>query len=246
MRAILSTVLVFFSFCLSADTIFGVYAGAGTWQQEFSGDVASGVADIDIRDDLDLGDKANNVFYLALEHPIPLLPNIRLQHAEIAVTGDSTLTRSIDFNGSTFVVTDDISTSVTLDQSDAVFYYEVLDNVISLDLGLAVRQIEAEFAVTSSTEFARAEYEGVLPLLYAKVRGDLPFTGSWISVQVQALAYDGNRLVDATLSVGWESSIGFGVEGGYRAFQLELDDVDDISSASLNVSGPYAAINFHF
>ena len=35
---------------VQADTLFGIYAGAGTWQQEYSGDVTSGISSVDIED----------------------------------------------------------------------------------------------------------------------------------------------------------------------------------------------------
>jgi hypothetical protein len=46
--------------------------------------------------------------------------------------------------------------------------------------------------------------------------------------------------------IGYESSVGLGIEAGYRAVQIELDAFDDVDVAELDVSGPYAAINFHF
>ena len=87
-------------------------------------------------------DDSNTVFYVALEHGVPLLPNIRAQHFAMDVDGSNVLSRSIEFNGETFNLSEDINTAIDLQQSDAVLYYEVLDNYLSLDLGLAVSFIE--------------------------------------------------------------------------------------------------------
>ncbi|MCH8142042.1 MAG: TIGR04219 family outer membrane beta-barrel protein [Proteobacteria bacterium] len=228
------------------DTVFGIYAGAGSWQQSFSGDVTSGTTQVDVEDDLALEDENNNIFYLALEHGVPVLPNLRVQHAKVAVSGDSTLTRTIEFNGTIFNLTDAVVTDVEISQTDLVLYYEVLDNVVSLDIGMAVRKVEGFFEIATTLEVARAEFDGVLPLLYGRVRADLPLTGLWLGAEVQGLGYDGNRLIDANAQVGWESPLGLGVEGGWRMFQFELADFDDFSSVSLDISGPYFALNFHF
>jgi len=228
------------------DTLFGVYAGAGTWQQGFSGGVASGGEEIDIEDDLDIGNDTNNVFYVALEHGIPVIPNFRIAHADVSGNGRNLLTRTITFNGEVFTVAEDVASEVALTQTDAVLYYEILDNVVSLDVGLAGRWVDGEVEVSSSTEVAGAEFKGVLPMLYARTRIDLPFTGLWAGAEAMGLAYDDHQLLDANAQVGWESPLGLGAEIGWRTMHLELDSIDEIDSADIDISGPYAALNFHF
>lgn len=247
MRALLVTVFLMTSAAVAADTVFGVYAGVGTWKQEFTGEVASGANgfDIDVEDDLGLQDEQNSILYVALEHPIPGVPNVRLQKADIAVSGDATLARAINFNGTTFNISDDVSTDVELAQTDVLFYYEVLDNVVSLDVGVAARWIDGYIDVVSTLENVRAEFKGVLPLIYGKARVDLPFSGGWVSAELQGIGYDGNSLLETNIHAGWESPIGLGLEGGWRTFALDLDGYDEIDSASFKVKGPYVALNFH-
>lgn len=230
----------------AADTVFGVYAGVATWQQEASGNVASGITDLDVEDDLGMDDDSNNMFYIALEHPIPTLPNIRVQHAEIKLGGDNVLSRSIEFNGNSFALAEQVATDIDLSQSDAVLYYEVLDNYLTLDLGLAARYVDGYVEVSSTTTNASAEFSGVIPMLYAQARVDLPLTGFWLGAQAQGVAYDGNQLLDANAQVGWESPIGLGVELGYRAFKLELDQFDEVDSAEIDIDGVYFGLNYHF
>ena len=229
-----------------ADTVFGVYAGAGSWQQEYSGEVTSGFADIDVEDDLDLDDENNNMFYAAVEHGVPGLPNLRFQHVDISVSGESVLTRPIDFNGSVYNIADPVATDLDLTQTDLVLYYEVLDNVVSLDLGVAARWVDGYVEVVSTAESSRADFKGVLPLLYGKARVDLPLSGFWLGAEAQGLGYDGNMLFDATAQVGWESKWGIGAEAGWRMFHMELDEYDEITGADFDVSGPYMALNLHF
>jgi outer membrane protein len=229
-----------------ADTLFGIYAGAGTWQQEYSGDVTSGISSVDVEDDLAIDDDGNTVLYAAFEHGIPLLPNVRAQHFSLDTDGENVLSRTIEFNGQVFSIADTVSTTVDVRQSDAVFYYEVLDNVVSLDLGVAVSLLEGSIEVASTLERAEADFDEVVPMLYAKLRADLPFSGFWVGAQAQGMSYEGNSLAEFDAQLGWESSVGLGMELGYRAVQIKLDAFDDVDDAELEVSGPYAAINYHF
>ena len=230
----------------SADTIFGIYAGAATWQQQASGDVTAGVSELDVEDDLGVDDDDNNVFYVAIEHPIPLLPNIRLQHTDISLVGDNLLSRNIEFNGTVFTLSEQVNTDLELTQADAVLYYELLDNYVSLDLGLAARWVDGFVRVNSTLASAEAEFSGVIPLLYAKARVDLPLSGLWVGAQVQGLAYDGDQLVDANAQIGWESDLGLGVELGYRSFSLELEEFDEVDTAKIDIDGVYFGLTFHF
>lgn len=242
----LITVLCATALPVAADTVFGVYAGVASWQQEVSGNVASGISNLDIEDDLGLDDDSNNMFYVALEHPVPAFPNIRVQHADISLGGDNVLSRTIEFNGNSFTVAEQVATDIDLSQSDAVLYYEVLDNYITLDLGLAARYVDGYVNVSSATSSASADFSGVIPMLYSQVRVDLPLTGLWVGVQAQGMAYDGNQLLDANAQLGWESSLGLGIEVGYRAFKLELDEFDEVDSAEIDVEGVYFGLNYHF
>ncbi len=243
---ILASALATLSGAAQADTLFGVYAGAGTWQQSFSGDVASGGERVDVEDDLDIGNDTNNVLYLAVEHGVPVLPNVRLNYSDVAGDGRNLLTRSVEFNGQVFSLAENVASEVNLTQTDLVAYYEVLDNTLSLDLGVAARWVDGDVEVASATDVAAAEFKGALPLLYARGRVDLPFTGLWAGAEAMGLAYGGHQLLDVTAQVGWESPLGIGAEIGWRTLRLELDSIDEIDSADVDISGPYVALNFHF
>lgn len=230
---------------VSADTLFGVYAGAGTWQQNYSGDIRSGVTDIDVEDDLGLDDESNSIFYVAVEHPVPVLPNVRVNYVDLSLGADNVLTRSIDFNGVIFPVDTAISTDLDVTQGDAVVYYEVLDNLVSLDLGLGARYMDGSVELVSEASFSEAEFTAVVPMLYGRTRADLPFSGFWMGAEVMGMGYSDNNLIDANAQIGWESPFGLGAEAGWRLLSLDIDDLDDFDESGINISGPYVAINFH-
>ena len=229
-----------------ADTFFGIYAGAGTWQQNYSGDLRSGISDIDVEDDLGLDDEMNNVLYLAVEHPVPVVPNVRVNYVDFSLDADSVLGRSIDFNGQIFPADTEVATDLDVMQGDAVFYYEVLDNVVSLDLGLGARYIDGTVELVTELAFSEAEFTAVIPMLYGRTRADLPFTGFWMGAEVMGMGYSDNNLIDANAQIGWESPFGLGAEAGWRLLSLDIDDLDDIDESGIDISGPYVALNYHF
>jgi outer membrane protein len=243
---VLTTTVAAFALDASADTVFGVYAGAGTWLQKASGDVMSGDASVDLDKDLGLDDEQNNVFFLALEHPVPLLPNVRLQYMDIGFSGSSTLNREIDFNGATFPITTAVKTDIQATQTAATLYYEMLDNVVSLDLGLDVRYLDGDASIVSTIEASRVQFKGAIALPYARARVDLPFSGFWLGGEISGIAYGGDSVFDANAQLGWQSAFGLGMEAGYRTFRLNAENFDDIDKLDVAIDGPYAGLNFHF
>ncbi|MEM6709702.1 MAG: TIGR04219 family outer membrane beta-barrel protein [Pseudomonadota bacterium] len=229
-----------------ADMLFGVYAGAGSWQQETSGELQSSGSLVDVQEDLGVEDERNRVGYVAVEHPLPVIPNVRLQYSGINANGNEVLSRSIEVNGTTFSFADTVTSVVDLVQGDAVLYYELTDTLVSFDVGLAARWVDGEIDLQSATQSARAEFSGVLPLLYTAARIDLPFSGFWLGGQALGVSYDGDSLIDLNAQIGWESALGLGAELGWRSFELTLENYDELDRADIEVSGPYLALNYHF
>jgi outer membrane protein len=230
----------------AADSSFGMYAGAGSWLQDYHGRVASGISEVDVEDDLALGDEQNNVFYLAVEHPVPVLPNVRLTYTRFDAEEGTRLPRTIDFNGVIFPVGTDIETLVDMTQGDAVFYYEALHSVLSFDLGFATRYVDGDMEIASPAGSTRAEFAAWLPLGYAKARVALPLTGLWLGMEGAGIGYDGESVFDANAQLGWESVHGVGVEIGYRWYRLDLAEHGDLDEAKIDVSGPFATLNARF
>jgi len=229
-----------------ADTLFGLYAGAGTWEQSVSGQVVSDLSTLDVEQDLALQDDRNRIYYLAIEHGVPVLPNLRLQHFGLQVGGQNQLSRAVEFNGQGFAADEQVDTQVDLSQSDAVFYYQLLDSAISLDLGFAVSRVQGQVAVSSLASSSVADIEEYVPMLYSRVRINLPLGGLWLGAEGQGASYENSHLLEYNAQLGWESGFGLGLEAGYRAIEMELEAFDAVEQARLDIKGPYAAINYHF
>jgi outer membrane protein len=225
--------------------VLGFRLGAYQWQQDYDGDVQSGGEKIDLQNDLGFDDDDGTVLYLALEHPLPLVPNLLLQRTEISSKNTASLQRSFTFDGVTYNPSETVTTDLDLSHTDATFYYEFLDNVVSLDAGLTVRVFDEGVKLRgSSSGSSKVDIDGVLPMLYLAGRFDLPLSGLYIGAEANGIAYSDTSLIDTRVNIGYETAIGLGLELGYRAFDLDYDDDDD--KANVTVDGAYGSLFYHF
>lgn len=235
----------------SADVTPGVdfYAGAYGWDAQPSGSFSSNVNgapqdSIDVEDDLDFSENQNDIFYIGIDHAVPILPNIRLRAADISDSSVSTLSRQITYEGNSYNINDQVESRYQLDYQEATLYYTPLDTGTRVDIGLTARTFDAEFEIqqTDGSQRGFVAAEGTLPLVHLGLRADLPLTGLYVQGEVDAVSYDGNSMSDLRAAVGWHGNFPLGLELGYQRFALELDDVDDLD-ADLDLSGPYLALS---
>jgi len=215
-------------------------------EQNYRDDISSVLSEIDIDRDLALEEERNPVLYVAFEHGLRGLPNLRAQSFSLDVDGHSVLSQSIEFNSRAFAMAEAVDTIVGIDQTDAVLFYQVMDNAVSLDLGVVVSYLEGSIEVKSRTQRGIAEFDEFVPMLYMKTRTDLPVTGMWMGAQAQGVSYADKSLAEFSAQLGWDNDGGLGIEAGYRVVRFEIDGFDEVQSANLEVSGPYAALNYHF
>jgi len=178
-----------------------------------------------------------------IEHPVPVLPNIRAVYSTISHTGDGTVT-NLKYGDKTY--SGSISTDMDLDIIDGTLYYEILDNWVNLDLGLNAKYIDAKSSVSNDIiGTSTADFSLILPTLYAKARFDIPMTDISFQAEGDIIAYDGNTLYDLYLSARYTFVIGLGLEAGMKMLKLKLDDVDDVT-ADIDFTGVYAALVWDF
>ena len=255
MKKLLSlSLLLGLSATSQADLLFGIYGGAGVWNAGVDGEIGAGDQPI-TASELGLDSNTNNVFYLAVEHPLPFIPNVRVQHTGVSSTGSANLQREFTLEDITFDANLDTQTEVDFSHTDLSLYYEVLDNYVSIDVGLTARLLDG-FARVEATDPDNADNnisEEVdlnvgLPLLYGRAQIDLPFTGWFLGGTINYISLADNTLSDIEARVGYLSSgfgLDFGFEAGYRQIKLVADEAGDLF-ADVTVDGPYAELIFHF
>lgn len=247
-RRFLLILLITLPFAVQADTL-GFKLGAYAWQQDFDGDVRSSddrADTLDINDDLGVDDDSNNIFLAVLEHPIPILPNIQLQQTQLETSGSQQLDRSISFDDETFSSGSKVNSDIDLSHIDATLYYELLDNWISLDLGITVRTFsgEVKLAASDGSERSVEDLDGSIPMLYVAAKFDLPLTGLYIGGNASGISSGDSKIADYQINLGYEMDFGLGIEGGYRSFSIDHDDGDE--HADITVDGAYLGLFYHF
>lgn len=227
----------------------GFQAGAGQWYINLDGDVGQNGSTTTLND-LGFEDETSNVFWAMLEHPIPIIPNLRVMHSTISATENSTTSQRFTVGGIVIDAEVRVLTDMDLSHTDATFYYELLDNWVTFDLGVTARQMEGFVEVQSEvSQTARAELEGVLPMAYLNLQLDFPGSGWSIGGTANAISYRGDKVADMSARIGYSFELApmveLGVNIGYRTLTLQAEEFDDLY-ADATISGSFAELVVHF
>jgi len=234
------------SYSSQADTLLGLYAGAQAWNMETSG----GFSNDGSNTEFNFEEQTNTNLYVAFEHPLALIPNVKVQRTDMSTQGDVTLDSNFSFGGELFPINVDAMTDIDITATDIILYYELFDNdLISFDIGLNAKYIDGELLVTSDDTTAREEFSGPVPMVYSRLALGIPFTGLGAFVEGSFLSIDDHTFTDyqaaITYSLIENLAIDVTFQLGYRAVKIELEDLDDIYS-DLEFKGVFAGLEVHF
>ncbi|MBA6413099.1 TIGR04219 family outer membrane beta-barrel protein [Parahaliea sp. F7430] len=149
----------------------------------------------------------------AFEHPIPLIPNVKLRYLDYAEGG---------------------SQGMSLTTVDTIAYYEVLDNfAIDLDLGLAATRFQ------NGKLGGGRSFDGWIPQLYGALRVPLPLTGFGVYGEATATSFDDSEAYDIEAGVDYLIDmpvLDISLRLAYRQIENDFDDFDKFSG-KLEFSG---------
>ncbi len=158
----------------------------------------------------DWSDKRRLSAYVALEHFIPILPNLMVRYNDLGSSGDGT--------------------ELDLSNTDFVLYWQLLDNDgIELDLGVNYRQYSGE---------SRAGWESVdldkgVVMGYARSRFNLVGSGLFVFADVALTNYNSKQISDYQLGLGYGldlSLLDLNLKGGYRQHDFDVSRFNGISA----------------
>jgi outer membrane protein len=231
-----------------ADTL-SIAVGGGVWNAAPSGtfqkikDAAAGDPAVDVQNDLFWDTESQGYFFATLEHPIPIIPNVKLMASKIDQSGSGNT--SFTFDGETY--NGDVSNDFSIETLDLIAYYEILDNVVSIDIGLNIRNLKVDYNIIDTTGNIPPNTDSMnetIPMLYALV-GISPITDLIISGELSYIAYSGSTISDFTAKVAYTTSFFVGFEAGYRKQKYEFDDVSG-TDANLDFDGVFAGAYLKF
>lgn len=236
---------------LSAD-ILRVEGAVGAWQTAPTGKVSFQNNSFDVVENAKLEDSTNMYAWIYLKHPIPIVPNIRLEYVNPSFDGTIA---EIKWNDKTYA---GVSNTMTLTQYDAALYYNLLDNTfwITVDLGLDVKYIDGKYSVDAdvlnNSTSVDAPFSIVMPLAYARGRVQIPITNIGLEVLARGVAYGDNTVIDTEIKLDYTMDfipiVQPGLELGYRYQQVTLDSSSIGIDANFDTtfSGVYGGIMVRF
>jgi len=233
-----SIVVLTFSLASSALTadVLGLSASLSYWKPDNSGHIQSGGDKIDVDNDLGLGDEEVVIFTGAFEHPVPLIPNARLQYFDMDQVAHGSVS-NVNFDGQDF--DGRIQTSLDLTHYDFTLYYEILDNWVNLDLGVTAKVFDGRLVLRDQDTGARSDtdIDNIIPMLYGSASFEFPITSLSAGVEGSAISLDGDTAYDLVARLRYQFGF-FGAEAGYRAIGVEVDDMSGID-VDTELKGPY-------
>jgi len=217
---------------LATADIAGLYAGTGVWQSSPTGTL--GNTSISLENTLNFDEENSNYFFIALEHPIPLLPNLRLTRTDLEWAGQGVVSAGTSLDEVVFPSDQAVAADLDLSHTEVTFYYEILDNIVDLDLGLTARLFDGEASLIGATQQERVELDAVIPMLYGRAGIDLPFTGLSAALSGNWVNVNDVSLTDWSAEVNYDFKIAptleAGLSIGYRSMLIEIDDQDELQS----------------
>lgn len=237
---------------LSAD--FGrVEMGLGSWQNTPTGSLNYVESTTGVKGNYVSQEKSNSSAYvwLLVKHPIPILPNLRVEYTSISDEGEA------DGKFNDFAITGLATGNIDMTQYDAVLYYNILDNLAwtTLDLGLDVKVIDTQFEAKGTIDGIPNDSYTVsqavtLPMVYARVRVEIPMTDIGLEVDGKYVTYDGSTVSDFKAKVDYTFDfvpvVQPAIEVGYRVQSFDLTYNDDQTKMKLDFAGVYAGLMLRF
>lgn len=231
------------SMSANADIVGGTLE-ASYWYAGPGGDATVGSDSVDFENDLNFDDEGFFEIAASVEHPVPIIPNVKLRLTSLDQEENGTIPAGNSYNG---FDSGSVSSALDLSHYDLILYYEILDNWVSVDVGLNLKKFDGEFTVNgnvSSTPTTKTTtLDDFLLLPYAKAELELPFTGMAFGAELAGVSYSDNAVYDARVRIRQNISLAF-VELGYRQMAIQLDvagvDVD------ADYSGVYLSTGLDF
>jgi len=232
---------------LASADFLSVYGGIEGWHVEPNasfGDNQSNSADFNLNKETATG------FYIGFEHPVPLIPNIKLRRDSLDSDGQTTLTSNFVLDGVTYTGGDTVATTVELQQSDVIIYWELLDlDLLSFDFGLNAKHINVDLTATDGTTSTAENFKGWIPMGYAAAEVGIPGLPLSIWAEGSYIGYSGDKFYDARAAVRYTLvetlPMDLTLSVGYRALVVDVDDLDGVF-ADIDFNGYYAGVEVRF
>lgn len=111
--------------------------------------------------DQNLDRKGSAQLSLAIEHPIPLIPNAKIRYVNLKTQTENEVAGQPVYD-------------LDIDHTDFILYYEVLDNIVDADIGFGASNINGD---VKTLGLNKTDIDKTIPVIYGSAGVKLPFTG---------------------------------------------------------------------
>ncbi len=230
-----------------ADTILGVYGEANYWSATVDGDFGNSSTG-GFYASLPGGDSDHEehpILSASFEHPVPLIPNVWVRQNNLDFANTASLNSATSVGGSSFNTLSPVVYGMDYSHTDAALYYEILDNWLTLDLGVAAKKLDFDFSIQQGSTIYRTDNTSTIPMLYAKAAFEFPMTGLEASAQVMAISFEDDSVNDANIDLGYKFNDWFKAQVGYRRMEIDVATAN-VPYSKVTIDGVYAGLTGHF
>jgi outer membrane protein len=211
-KTLLAVALAATAFSTQADMLVGADVEVNAWSQDYK---------YGQQDD---GSAVKQTFAASIEHPIPLVPNVKFARSGVAAD------------------------SVEYTKTDYILYYELLDfDLVSFDVGAGATQLSSGKLTTLA---GTQTFEGTVPVVYASGEVGIPLTPFSVFATGSGVSYDSNIMRDIAAGVKYNFGLGLftlEIQAGYRIHSFDLGNFDNLSAGlDSEAKGYFAGVNFDF
>ncbi len=213
---------------------------------------------IDVKNDARLGDKTKPWAKLKLEHPIPVIPNIKLAYMPMKFDGSGRVEREINWGDERYNLNAGFNLSVKLDRVDTTLYYNfpfiktATAGKLDVEFGLNIRTIMFDGKLSGTTVDNRSVTESksiTLPIPMGHLAAEIrPISLVSLVGELNYIGYKNNAYYDYVAGLRLNPPVQIPlkpfVEVGYRHEKLKIDE--EGVKTDLKVKGLYALVGVRF
>ena len=214
---------------LAQADVIGVKGDLSYWAYDGQANMAAQTA----ASDQDLERKGAAQLSLAIEHPVPLIPNAKIRYVNLKTQTENEVAGQPVYD-------------INMDHADFILYYEILDNIVNADVGVGATTLNGH---VTTLALSKTDIDKTVPVIYATAGAKLPFTGLSAKGEVLYSNFNDAKITDAQAELQYnfidDVLVDVGLKAGYRILDIKLDDYEK-NDLKFNFKGPYIGLDIHF
>ena len=214
---------------LAQADVIGVKGDLSYWAYDGQANMAAQTA----ASDQDLERKGAAQLSLAIEHPVPLIPNAKIRYVNLKTQTENEVAGQPVYD-------------INMDHADFILYYEILDNIVNADVGVGATTLNGH---VTTLALCKTDIDKTVPVIYATAGAKLPFTGLSAKGEVLYSNFNDAKITDAQAELQYNFIdnllVDVGLKAGYRILDIKLDDYEK-NDLKFNFKGPYIGLDIHF